>query len=263
MGVEKEEGIVAIKDRLMEEKAKQFGLKVSDLSAADEEEALAAAVREWKRKASIHAMNVVADGIESFMSTNDVLVGFADGDNFRSLLAERIPDKWAFDHVSVYATAVEKGAWRKAVFRVDKQPKERILDILIASSGIPCLYDSQNVYGKLYIDGGWEAKGGDNVPIAPILDNHPEIKTIIVVYLVDETSINPMQRDRVRRAARRNNVRLIEILPSEYMGGMAATFDNRPETARRLIELGRKDARKVLAEAGIGFEAGQPPDSAK
>lgn len=40
-------------------------------------------------------------------------------------------------------------------------------------------------------------------------------------------------------------------------------FDASLETARRLMELGRKDARKVLAEAGIGFEAGQPPDSAR
>jgi hypothetical protein len=28
-------------------------------------------------------------------------------------------------------------------------------------------------------------------------------------------------------------------------------FDASPETARRLIKLGRKDARKVLAEAGM------------
>ena len=29
-------------------------------------------------------------------------------------------------------------------------------------------------------------------------------------------------------------------------------FDASPETARRLIDLGRKDARKVLEEAGLG-----------
>ena len=44
---------------------------------------------------------------------------------------------------------------------------------------------------------------------------------------------------------------------------MRIVFVSTPETACRPIELGRKDARKVLAEAGIGFEAEQPPDSAK
>ena len=50
---------------------------------------------------------------------------------------------------------------------------------------------------------------------------------------------------------------------SQKADRMWIVFDASPETARRLIELGRNDARKVLSEAGIGFEAGQPPDSAK
>ena len=33
--------------------------------------------------------------------------------------------------------------------------------------------------------------------------------------------------------------------------GFGGVFDTSPETARHLIELGRKDARKVLAEAGL------------
>ena len=47
----------------------------------------------------------------------------------------------------------------------------------------------------------------------------------------------------------------MEIIPSEDIGGAfggwEGVFDASPETARRLIELGRKDARKVLAEAGL------------
>ena len=50
---------------------------------------------------------------------------------------------------------------------------------------------------------------------------------------------------------------------SQKTDRMWIVFDASPETARRLIELGRKDARKVLAEAGSGFEAGQTPDYAK
>lgn len=50
---------------------------------------------------------------------------------------------------------------------------------------------------------------------------------------------------------------------SQKTDRMRIVFVSTFETACRPIELGRKDARKVLAEAGIGFEAGQPPDSAK
>jgi hypothetical protein len=48
---------------------------------------------------------------------------------------------------------------------------------------------------------------------------------------------------------------LVEIIPSEDIGGLfggwEGVFDASPETARRLIALGKKDARKVLAEAGF------------
>ena len=50
---------------------------------------------------------------------------------------------------------------------------------------------------------------------------------------------------------------------SQKTDRMRIVFVSTFETACRPIELGRKDARKVLAEAGIGFESGQPPDSAK
>jgi hypothetical protein len=103
----------------------------------------------------------------------------------------------------------------------------------------------------------------DNLPVLPIVENDSGngITTIIVVYLSHDPKKRIVQRDVGARS-------LVEIIPSESIslriGNLdLAPVDNRPETARRLIELGRKDARKVLAEAGIGFEAGQPPDSAK
>ena len=54
--------------------------------------------------------------------------------------------------------------------------------------------------------------------------------------------------------AEKSGVRVFEIVPSEDIDGLfnLGLFDASPETARQLIELGRKDARKVLAEAEIG-----------
>lgn len=77
-----------------------------------------------------------------------------------------------------------------------------------------------------------------------------------MVYLKDAQHINPAQRNRVRSAAEKMGVRLVEIIPSEDigggLGGWEGVFDASPETAQRLIELGRKDAEQVLRKTGLG-----------
>lgn len=141
--------------------------------------------------------------------------------------------------------------FRKEVFALNNLDAETRIEIICASASVPVFFGTFSVKGEAYVDGGWEEKGGDNVPVGPILDNHPGIKTIIVVYLKDKNHIKPEQRSRVREAAKKKSVRLVEIIPSEDIGGWMGVFDASPETARRLIKLGRKDARKVLAEAGM------------
>ena len=58
-----------------------------------------------------------------------------------------------------------------------------------------------------------------------------------------------------RTAAEAAGVRLVEIIPSENIGGAfdgwQGVFDASPETARRLIALGREDAKKMLRERGL------------
>ena len=230
------EDIATITARILQKKAESLGLDVSDLSSADEEEARARAIQEWKRNVASSGAAMVVDSIKSFRSTNDVLHGFADVENFRRLLSERIPDKWAQDPVAVYATALQKGVWNKEVFRIDHQPKKRVIDAIVASSSIPLFFDSQKINGKVYVDGGL-AFGGDNVPITPILENHPEIKTLIVVCLG------------ARSATEKKGI--VEIIPTNPLGGLDAVFNTSPDFARRLIALGHKDARKALAEAGF------------
>ena len=52
---------------------------------------------------------------------------------------------------------------------------------MFASAAVPWGFDPVDIDGRRYVDGGWEDMGGDNIPVAPILDRNPEIKTIIVV----------------------------------------------------------------------------------
>lgn len=123
--------------------------------------------------------------------------------------------------------------------------------MICASACIPIIFGMVEIDGKTYVDGGWESKGGDNVPLEPILENHPDIKTVIVIYLDDERHLNKKRLEKNRKAADAVGVRLVEIIPSENIGGAfdgwQGVFDASPETAKRLIELGRKDAEMALA----------------
>lgn len=184
--------------------------------------------------------------------------GFLATKGLQDVARNTLPTKWEDVAPRVYATALRKlpgNEFYKEVFALNNVDAETRIEMICASASVPVFFGTFSIKGKAYVDGGWEEKGGDNVPIAPILDNHPQIKTIIVVYLNDERHIKPDQRDRVRGTAEKSGVRLVEIIPSEDigggLGGWGGLFDASPETARRLIELGRKDARKVLAEAGM------------
>ena len=149
--------------------------------------------------------------------------------------------------VSVYATTTEANTLKRSSFRLDTLSKTDMLERVIASCAIPVLFSPQSIAGSKHVDGGLV----DNRPVAPIVENDlgNAIKTMIVVYLVHDPGRRIVQGDVGSR-------HLVEIIPSEKIGLWiknldVAAIDNRPETARRLIELGRKDARVVLKTAGL------------
>lgn len=189
----------------------------------------------------------VVSALETYRASfaGEATDGLCDGYALRSVLEGSLPKNWPRATPRVYVTALDRYNWKPCWFCLNEGSSEDRILRLLASTAIPVVFPPVEIDGKVYIDGGWEERGGDNVPIRPILDNHPEIKTIIVVYLKDENHIKPEQRSRVREAAKKKGVRLVEIIPSEDIGGWMGVFDASPETARRLIELGRKDARKA------------------
>lgn len=181
--------------------------------------------------------------------------GYIDSSKLAAALDGALLTNWPAGTPAVYATAFDKGDDKPtATWMLNGESHERRVLTLRASAAIPVGFDTVSIDGKNYVDGGWEAKGGNNVPLGPILERHPEIKTAIVVYLADEKHLNRDRFEKNRAAATAAGVRLVEIVPSEDIGGAfgwAGVFDASPETARHLIELGRKDARKVLVEAGL------------
>lgn len=181
--------------------------------------------------------------------------GYIDSSKLAAALDGALPTNWPAGTPAVYATAFDKGGDKPtSTWTLNDESHERRVLILRASAAIPVGFDTVSIDGKNYVDGGWEAKGGDNVPLGPILERHPEIKTAVVVYLADGKHLNRERFEKNRAAAKGSGVRLVEIVPSEDIGGAfgwVGVFDSSPETAWHLIELGRTDARKVLKEAGL------------
>ena len=209
--------------------------------------------KNWKGVASflLNSLVRVADDYVKLKSSRESRIGYIDSSKLAIALDETLPRTWHRKWPVVYATAVEKGGGGASkTWRLNDETHERRVSMLRASAAIPFGFDTVSIDGRSYVDGGWEDEGGDNVPITPILDHHPEVKTIIVVHLNDERHIKPAQRDRVRSVAEKKGVRLVEIIPSEDIGGAfggwEGMFDASLETARRLVELGRKDVANVL-----------------
>jgi len=191
--------------------------------------------------------------------------GLCDGGALRSVLEENLPKNWPGETPHVYVTALASDEWMSRTFCLNEGTPEDRIQRLLASTAIPVIFPPVEIDGVPYVDGGWEAKGGDNVPLKPILENHPDIKSVIVVYLenlYDDSGLNKKKRKtlinqiaRNEEFAREKGVELISIISSEDIGGLPFGWQGvgytSPETARHLIELGRKDAEKKLREAGL------------
>lgn len=183
--------------------------------------------------------------------------GLCDGNVLRTVLEDNLPTNWPRATPRVYVTALLNDDGKPQAFCLNEGSSEDRILRLLASTAIPAVFPPVKIDGKVYIDGGCEVRGGDNTPLKPILGNHPDIKTVIVVYLKDEKHLGAFRRAKNRDAASAAGVRLVEIIPSENINGafgVGGVFDTSPETTHRLIELGRRDTRKALAEAGMEKE---------
>lgn len=182
--------------------------------------------------------------------------GFLSPSVLHSCIMRELSAAWRDDAPSVYATALKKSTnytFAATSFSIRGEKPERRASMICASACIPFIFGSCEIDDGIYVDGGLEAKGGDNTPIGPILENHPEVKTVVVVYLRDAKHLDAARRSRVSKAAEQKGVRLVEIIPSENIDGMLGlgVFDTSPNTIKRLVEMGRKDAKEALKKAKL------------
>ena len=190
----------------------------------------------------------VADDYVKVKSSRESRIGYIDSSKLATALDETLPRTWHGEWPVVYATAVEKGGGGTSkTWRLNGEPHERRVLMLRASAAIPFGFDSVSIDGKSYVDGGWEDEGGDSTPLRPILDNHPDVKTVIVVYLKCEKDIDANRRRENKKAADDKGVCLVEIIPTDgKLFGIRDLIDTSSENARARIVLGYKDTQAVL-----------------
>ncbi len=124
----------------------------------------------------------------------------------------------------------------------DEKDINEIKQKLLATSAVPYLTDPVLLSdGHRYVDGGMEAYGGDNTPLIPVGENHPELDTIFIVYLYAKPEYKP-------DVSKYPDKKFIEIIPSKDLGGLLGSLDFSGKTIHQLIEQGYSDTIKVLNE---------------
>lgn len=166
--------------------------------------------------------------------------GVIDPNALSNILAQCLASEWPKEAAKVYSTSCENGETPKSYLLNDESPGGRIA-MLRASSAIPVLFSTVDVNGEVHVDGGCKL----NVPIDPIVEKHPEIKTVYVIYLNDEKRLRDDRLD----VTKYPNVKIVEIIPSKNLRGWFGALNFSPKQARKLIKLGYDDAMKVLANA--------------
>ncbi len=210
------------------------------------------------RREMIPRITFAAHKLQKYPDSEEVRPGVASSKHLRQRFAEILPESFSSTAPKIYATALKCG--KDSVVRtfcLNKMSKMGMIDALCASAAIPVVFQPVEIDGVFWQDGGWVDRGGDAMPITPVLDNHREVKYIIAVYLDNESSLPKGQRAKVLTSARKNNVRLLEIMPSRNiggpLGGWFGVFDSTHDTMRDLFDLGRSDALKVLSDGCSGL----------
>ena len=194
-------------------------------------------------------------------------LGIFSRDGLVALLREVVSRPLSETGIDVYATSLactgavlrtfDPEAYALTRFHLNAEGSpERVRQMILASAAIPWGFDPVEIDGVRYIDGAGESNGGDNVPIQPILDRHPEIRTIYVIHC-NSWQIDPHSGV----AGKARGCRVVEIRPRQTLPGILddmnvadnATFRSwsgvlsfRSEYARKYFETGYADGRAAL-----------------
>lgn len=173
------------------------------------------------------SLEALAAGVRNMLDNKAFpFKGLLDRGALERVVRAILPREWPAGAPAMHATALEcragilgeldAGAYRMQRFRIDRErdPEIRAKELL-ASAAIPWGFDPVDIGGRRYVDGGWEAQGGDNVPVAPIPEHHGDIRTVVVVRCnSSETEPEPL------RFAKPSGMRVVEVRPRTTLPGI-------------------------------------------
>lgn len=134
--------------------------------------------------------------------------------------------------ICCYVTCSEIPSLKPKYFKLNSYNKAVIRSILLATSAIPIIYESEEIECRRYLDGCM----GDNVPIQPVYGEGCDI--IIVVQLEKQATIK-----------RENfpNAKIIQIFPTDIETGiLSGTLDFSQEGIKKRIQQGYDDTKNLL-----------------
>ena len=194
-------------------------------------------------------------------------LGIFSRDGLVRLLERVVTGPFPEDGRDVYATALKcKGsvlktfdtsAYSLSRFHLNREVSpEKIRRMILASASIPWGFDPVEIDGERYIDGGFEGTCGDNLPITPILENHPDIKTIYIIRCNSrQAEPEPL------RIKEKPDCRIVEVRPQRTLPGIlddlnltdhptfkcwSGDFSFRSDYARKYFETGYADGLAAL-----------------
>ena len=139
-----------------------------------------------------------------------------------------------------YAACTEIDSFQPKYFKINDYNEQSIRSILLATSALPMIYESEEFESMKYLDGGM----ADNVPIQPVYGENCDI--IIVIHLSKESKLNKKLFP---------NTKIIEITPSSMDEGVLnGILDFVPESVEKRINLGYSDTLdylKPIIELGL------------
>ena len=146
-------------------------------------------------------------------------------------------DYLSYPSVSAIKEAVNRSVQEMEAeyIEINKLEKDKIIQLLLASSAMPVVYPAVNMNGGKYIDGGMV----DNVPIRPLIDD-AECKKLIVVKLHKGNEYDLYLASRAEE--------IIEIVPSKTIGDglIDGTLDFNPNHVEFRVQLGYYDTMRAF-----------------
>lgn len=131
----------------------------------------------------------------------------------------------------IYVTVTQEDSITAEYLLLNGQPREYIINALLATSAIPAIFGKQQVASQFYYDGGM----ADNLPIKPLYEAGCDL--II--------SVPCLHSDRIKKADY-PNARIIELVPETGLGGPLGFFDFSKKSAHKFMQLGYQENIALL-----------------